>query len=124
VHQGETHNSPSALDPYGGAITGIVGVNRRRAGTGMGAKPIFNTNVLCFGMPDTDPASLPPGSSTRGRSARRPQGIVDGGNQSGIPTAAGAFLFDESYSGKPLVFCGTGGIMRPRSAERLHGKRK
>ena len=108
----ETHNSPSALDPYGGAITGIVGVNRDILGTGMGAKPIFNTNVLCFGYPDLPEAELPagllhPADVLEGVH----RGIVDGGNQSGIPTAAGAFLFDDSFVGKPLVFCGTGGIM-------------
>ncbi|MFH2112960.1 MAG: AIR synthase-related protein, partial [Spirochaetota bacterium] len=108
----ETHNSPSALDPYGGAITGIVGVNRDILGTGMGAKPIFNTNVLCFGYPDMPEADLPagllhPADVLDGVH----RGIVDGGNQSGIPTAAGAFLFDDSFAGKPLVFCGTGGIM-------------
>jgi len=108
----ETHNSPSALDPYGGSITGIVGVNRDIMGTGKGAKPIFNTNVLCFGYPDTDPKDVP-------ENLKHPfrvldgvhQGIVDGGNQSGIPVAGGAFVFDESYTGKPLVFCGTGGIL-------------
>ena len=108
----ETHNSPSALDPYGGAITGIVGVNRDILGTGMGAKPIFNTNVLCFGYPDMPEEDLPqgllhPADVLEGVH----RGIVDGGNQSGIPTAAGAFLFDDSFAGKPLVFCGTGGIM-------------
>jgi phosphoribosylformylglycinamidine synthase len=108
----ETHNSPSALDPYGGAITGIVGVNRDIIGTGKGARPIFNTDVLCFGRLDTPPRELPTGflhpeTILRGVHS----GIVDGGNQSGIPTVAGAVLFDESYAGKPLVFCGTGGIM-------------
>ena len=108
----ETHNSPSALDPYGGAITGIVGVNRDILGTGRGARPIFNTNALCFAdpsCPDRDvPASLlPPRRVLEGVHA----GIVDGGNQSGIPVIAGAFLFDDSYLGKPLVFCGTGGFM-------------
>ena len=48
----ETHNSPSALDPYGGAMTGIVGVNRDILGTGLGARPIANTDVFCFGPPD------------------------------------------------------------------------
>ena len=106
----ETHNSPSALDPYGGAITGIVGVNRDILGTGRGARPIFNTNVLCFapprmeGVPDS---LLPPRTVLEGVH----RGIVDGGNQSGIPTVAGAVLFDSSFVGKPLVFCGTGGIM-------------
>lgn len=108
----ETHNSPSALDPYGGAITGIVGVNRDILGTGMGAKPIFNTNVLCFGYPDTPASEVPAGlMQPRDVLDGVHRGIVDGGNQSGIPTAAGAFVFDESFLGKPLVFCGTGGLM-------------
>ncbi len=108
----ETHNSPSALDPYGGAITGIVGVNRDILGTGMGAKPLFNTNVLCFANPATPDADIPLGlMHPREVLEGVHKGIVDGGNQSGIPTVAGAFLFDESFMGKPLVFCGTGGIM-------------
>ena len=106
----ETHNSPSALDPYGGAITGIVGVNRDIMGTGLGARPIFNTNVLCFAFPDTPASEVPPGLLHPRRVLEGVhRGIVDGGNQSGIPVAAGGFLFDESYLGKPLVFCGTGG---------------
>jgi phosphoribosylformylglycinamidine synthase len=108
----ETHNSPSALDPYGGAITGIVGVNRDILGTGMGARPIFNTNVLCFGEPEAPPQSVPPGLiPPREVLSGVHHGIVDGGNQSGIPVVAGGFLFDESFTGKPLVFCGTGGIL-------------
>ncbi len=108
----ETHNSPSALDPFGGAITGIVGVNRDIMGTGKGAKPIFNTNYLCFGDPSTPPDEIPAGL-LHPRTVLRGvhQGIVEGGNHSGIPTVAGGFLFDESYKGKPLVFCGTGGIL-------------
>ena len=113
----ETHNSPSALDPYGGAITGIVGVNRDIMGTGKGARPIFNTDVLCFGYPDTPAESVPQGLlHPRVVMQGVHQGIVDGGNQSGIPVAAGAFLFDESYTGKPLVFCGTGGVLPARIA--------
>ena len=106
----ETHNSPSALDPYGGAITGIVGVNRDIIGTGRGARPIFNTNVLCFAPPDLSdvPATLLPPRQVLDGVHR---GIVDGGNQSGIPTVAGAVLFDASFAGKPLVFCGTGGVL-------------
>ena len=111
----ETHNSPSALDPYGGAITGIVGVNRDIMGTGLGAKPIFNTNVLCFASPDIPAEEVPRGLLHPRRVLEGVhQGIVDGGNQSGIPVAAGAFLFDESYIGKPLVFCGTGGVLPAR----------
>jgi phosphoribosylformylglycinamidine synthase subunit PurSL len=108
----ETHNSPSALDPYGGAITGIVGVNRDILGTGMGASPLFNTDVLCFAPPGIPDEEVPEGLILpRELLAGVHRGIVDGGNQSGIPVAAGAFLFDEGYMGKPLVFCGTGGIM-------------
>jgi phosphoribosylformylglycinamidine synthase len=111
----ETHNSPSALDPYGGAITGIVGVNRDIMGTGIGARPIFNTNVLCFGDPAAAPEDIPKGLlHPRNVLAGVHHGIVDGGNQSGIPVAAGAFLFDDSYTGKPLVFCGTAGILPAR----------
>ncbi|MFP4432533.1 MAG: phosphoribosylformylglycinamidine synthase subunit PurQ [Spirochaetaceae bacterium] len=115
----ETHNSPSALDPYGGAITGIVGVNRDILGTGLGAKPIFNTNVLCFGPPDLP--EVPKGLLHPRRVLEGVHhGIVDGGNQSGIPTVAGGFLFDQSFVGKPLVFCGTGGLL-PRRVGRRDG---
>jgi phosphoribosylformylglycinamidine synthase II len=108
----ETHNSPSALDPYGGAITGIVGVNRDILGTGKGAKPIFNTNVLCFGDPNSPEEDIPKGLlHPRQVMEGVHKGIVDGGNHSGIPTVGGGFVFDESFKGKPLVFCGTGGII-------------
>ncbi len=115
----ETHNSPSALDPYGGAITGIVGVNRDILGTGKLAKPIFNTNVLCFADPRTPVDRVPQGFMHPKRIMQGVHhGIIDGGNQSGIPVIAGGFLFDQSYLGKPLVFCGTGGIL-PHS---IHGE--
>lgn len=115
----ETHNSPSALDPYGGAITGIVGVNRDILGTGMGAKPIFNTNVLCFGYPETEKSQIPQGLLHPKEVMKGVHmGIVDGGNQSGIPVVAGAFLFDEDYLGKPLVYCGTGGMLPSRIGKR------
>ena len=108
----ETHNSPSALDPYGGALTGILGVNRDIMGTGLGAKPVANTDVFCVGMPDeTDLPSnlLHPETILKGIH----HGVQDGGNKSGIPTVNGAIYFDESYSGKPLVYCGTVGILPP-----------
>jgi phosphoribosylformylglycinamidine synthase len=107
----ETHNTPSALDPYGGAITGIVGVNRDPLGTGMGARLIFNTDVFCFADPFYDkelPARLlHPKRIFEG--VRR--GVEHGGNKSGIPTVNGCIVFDDRYLGKPLVYCGTGGIM-------------
>jgi len=107
----ETHNSPSALDPYGGALTGIVGVNRDPLGTGKGAKLIFNTDVFCFAPPDWDkplpPRILHPKRIFEGVR----EGVEHGGNQSGIPTINGSIVFDPRYLGKPLVYCGTGGLI-------------
>ena len=114
----ETHNSPSALDPYGGAMTGIVGVNRDILGCGMGCKPIFNTNVFCFASPFYDkpvPDKLHPPKRLLKEVHR---GVKDGGNESGIPTVNGSIVFDDRYLGKPLVFCGTGGLI----PSELHGK--
>ncbi|MES2527577.1 MAG: AIR synthase-related protein [Bdellovibrionota bacterium] len=108
----ETHNSPSALDPYGGALTGILGVNRDIMGTGLGARPVANTDVFCVGMPDEDELPkglLHPEEILKGIH----RGVMDGGNKSGIPTVNGAIYFDESYSGKPLVYCGTVGVLPP-----------
>jgi len=111
VFKVETHNSPSALDPYGGALTGIVGVNRDPFGTGQGSKLIFNTDVFCFADPFYD-KPLP----KRLLHPRRifegvVEGVEHGGNKSGIPTVNGSLVFDERFCGKPLVFCGTAGIM-------------
>ena len=107
----ETHNSPSALEPYGGAMTGIVGVNRDILGTGLGAKPIANTNVFCFAHPEMPylkhPRLLPPETILQG--VRK--GVEDGGNKSGIPTVNGSIFFDPRYRAKPLVYCGTTGIL-------------
>ncbi len=111
VYKVETHNTPSALDPYGGAITGIVGVNRDPFGTGLGADLLCNVWGYCFAPPDyTEP--LPPGllHPRRIRDGVH-AGVIDGGNQSGIPYARGWEFFDERYLGKPLVYCGTVGRM-------------
>jgi phosphoribosylformylglycinamidine synthase subunit PurSL len=111
VFKVETHNSPSALDPYGGALTGIVGVNRDPFGTGMGADLIFNTNVFCLASPfyegEIPPRLLHPRRVLEGVR----EGVEHGGNKSGIPTVNGSLVFDDRYLGKPLVYCGTGGIM-------------
>ena len=111
VFKVETHNSPSALDPYGGALTGIVGVNRDPFGTGLGAKLIFNTDVFCFADPfyskDLPPKILHPVRIFEGVR----EGVEHGGNKSGIPTVNGCIVFDDRYLGKPLVYCGTAGIM-------------
>jgi phosphoribosylformylglycinamidine synthase II len=118
VFKVETHNSPSALDPYGGALTGIVGVNRDPFGTGIGAKLIFNTDVFCFASPfykkKLPPRILHPRRIYEGVR----EGVEHGGNKSGIPTINGSIVFDERFLGKPLVYCGTAGIMPAR----LNGK--
>lgn len=107
VYKVETHNSPSALDPYGGSITGIVGVNRDPMGTGMGSELLFNTWGYCLGSPFYD-GDLPEGlmHPRRIRDGVH-HGVIDGGNQSGIPWTRGFERFDERFIGKPLVFCGT-----------------
>ncbi|MCC3154497.1 AIR synthase-related protein [Hymenobacter sp. BT770] len=108
----ETHNSPSAIDPYGGAITGILGNNRDPLATGIGgAQLLFNTNVLCFGNPEYDGPLLTGQLHPRRILEGVRKGIEDGGNKSGVPTVNGAIVFDDRYAGKPLVYCGTGAVM-------------
>ena len=124
THKVETHNSPSALDPFGGALTGIVGVNRDTIGFGLGAKPCINVYGYCVGDPDTNPALF------RGKDRKNPilsprrildgvvHGIGVGGNCSGIPTPQGWVYFHDRYVGKPLVFAGTVGVMSRAHAGR------
>ena len=112
----ETHNHPSAIEPYGGAATGLGGVIRDVLGTGRAAKPIANLDVFCVGPPDTPAADLPPGVIEPKRLLSGVvAGVRDYGNRMGIPTIAGAVAFEPGYLGNPLVFCGTVGIM-PRHA--------
>lgn len=107
----ETHNSPSALDPYGGALTGIVGVNRDPMGTGLGAELVCNTDVFCFASPfyegELPPRLLHPRRVMEGVR----EGVEHGGNKSGVPTVNGSIVFDERFLGKPLVYCGTVGMI-------------
>ena len=118
----ETHNSPSALDPFGGAITGIVGVNRDALGFGLGAKPILNRFGFCLADPhDQTQLYRSPDSSQPLLSAQRifdgvVAGVNSGGNCSGIPTPIGFLNFDHRFRGKPLVFVGTVGLM-PRQQQ-------
>jgi len=108
----ETHNHPSALEPYGGANTGLGGVIRDPLGTGLGARPVCNTDVFCFAPPQTPFDQLPPG-------VLHPQtvmsgvvsGVRDYGNRMGIPTVNGAVFFDDRYLGNPLVYCGNVAII-------------
>jgi len=106
----ETHNHPSALEPFGGANTGIGGVVRDVLG--VSARPIANTDVLCFGLAATPLDGLPawvlhPGRIADGVVA----GIEDYGNKMGIPTVNGSVHFDEGYTANPLVYCGCLGIL-------------
>lgn len=114
----ETHNHPSALEPYGGAGTGVGGVIRDVLGCGLGAKPVLNTDVFCFGPLNAPVEALPRGALHPKRIAHGViSGVRDYGNRMGIPTSNGAIYFDEGYIGNPLVFCGTVGLM-PKKAIR------
>ncbi len=115
VFKVETHNHPSALEPYGGANTGLGGVIRDPMGTGMGAKPVCNTDVFCFAPPNTPADAIPAGVLHPRRVAKGVvSGVRDYGNRMGIPTVNGAVYFDPRYLGNPLVFCGNVGLI-PRA---------
>ena len=125
THKVETHNSPSALDPFGGSITGIVGVNRDTIGFGLGAKPVANFYGFCLADPRVNITLYrQKGAKSPMLSSKRiMEGVIEGvnvgGNQSGIPTPLGFMFFDDRFRGKPLVFVGTVGII-PRE---LKGKK-
>jgi phosphoribosylformylglycinamidine synthase subunit PurSL len=112
----ETHNHPSAIEPYAGANTGIGGVVRDILGAGKGAKPVANLDIFCFGAPNT------PQSNIKGKDVIHPLGIMRGvvrgvrdyGNRMGIPTVAGAIQFDPTYIYNPLVFAGTAGVIEQK----------
>ena len=108
----ETHNHPSALEPYGGAGTGIGGVIRDILGAGLGAKPILNTDIFCFGNLDIPFEKLPEGVLHPKRIFKGVvSGVRDYGNRMGIPTGNGAIIFDERYTNNCLVYCGTVGLI-------------
>jgi len=114
----ETHNHPSAVEPYGGAATGIGGVVRDPLGTGLGARPILNTDVFCFAPPDFSYERLPTGVLHPRRIFKGVRaGVADYGNRLGIPTLNGAVLFDDRYVGNPLVYCGTLGLLPKNMAQ-------
>lgn len=119
----ETHNHPSALEPYGGSATGIGGCIRDIIGTGLGAKPIASTDVFCVAHPDhwsltsgrSQKYVLPPGTLEPRRILTQVvAGVRDYGNRMGIPTVNGAVYFNDRYVGNPLVFCGCIGLI-PRT---------
>ena len=105
----ETHNHPSAVEPFGGANTGVGGVIRDILG--VSAKPIANTDILCFGLQNLDPNILPEGVlHPRRIQSGVVAGVQDYGNKIGIPTVNGAIVYDQGYTANPLVFCGCVGI--------------
>ena len=116
----ETHNHPSAIEPYAGANTGLGGVIRDILGAGKGAKPIASLDVFCFGPPDTRQEDI------KARDVIHPLGIMRGvvrgvrdyGNRMGIPTTSGAIQFDDTYIYNPLVFCGTMGVIPIKDIEK------
>jgi phosphoribosylformylglycinamidine synthase subunit PurSL len=110
VITGETHNSPSNMEAYGGAITGIVGIYRDPMGTGKGSKLILGMYGFCVAPRDYR-GELTPHLHPRRLLDGIIEGVRDGGNKSGIPTPYGLLLFDESYLGKCLVFVTAMGIM-------------
>jgi len=108
----ETHNHPSAIEPYGGAETGIGGVIRDILGVGLGGLPIANTDVFCFAPPDMAIDEVPKGALLpRKIITGVVAGVRDYGNRMGIPTVNGAVCFDRRFVGNPLVYCGTAGLI-------------
>ena len=124
----ETHNSPCALEPYGGAMTGTGGVLRDIFGDGQGAKPIASTDIFCFAPPDLDPEKLPAGCLSPHYLLRRVvAGVRDYGNRMGVPTNNGSVHFHEDFRAKPTVIVGAYGIIpvdkcqkgKPRPGDRI-----
>ena len=106
----ETHNHPSAIEPFGGANTGVGGVIRDILG--VSAQPIACTDVLCFGPQSVTADELPQGVLSPQRiSSGVVSGVRDYGNKMGIPTVNGAILYHQGYIFNPLVFCGCLGIL-------------
>ncbi len=140
----ETHNHPSAIEPYGGSATGAGGVIRDILGTGLAAKPIANTDIFCVAYPgrkglrtedsglskNTSSSSAPPSVLPLPRGIIHPKrileqvvaGVRDYGNRMGIPTINGAVYFDNNYLGNPLVFCGCVGIIPRDKIEKASGQ--
>ena len=113
----ETHNHPSAIEPFGGANTGVGGVIRDVLA--VSARPIAATDALLFGHPASAPDSLPAGVLAPARVAAGViAGVADYGNKMGVPIVSGAIVFDDGYAANPLVFCGCIGLApRDRPSE-------
>jgi phosphoribosylformylglycinamidine synthase II len=119
TYKAETHNHPSALEPYGGSETGVGGVIRDTMGCGLGAKPIASTDIFCFGDPETKTRNLPAGVLHPRRIVRGViAGVRDYGNKMGIPTVGGAVYFDKDFNYNPLIFVGSVGIIKKKHLEK------
>ena len=115
----ETHNSPSAIEPYGGAMTGSGGVFRDILGTGQGAKPIISTDIFCFAPPNLSPKFLPPGCLPPDYLLRKVvAGVRDYGNRVGIPTNNGSIHFHNDFRAKPTVAVGSYGLISKKQAKK------
>ncbi len=115
----ETHNSPCAIEPYGGAMTGSGGVFRDIMGTGQGAKVISSTDIFCFAPPNLDLSKLPSGCLNPDYLQRRVvEGVRDYGNRMGIPTNNGSVHYHNDFRAKPTIIVGAYGIMPESRAKK------
>lgn len=115
----ETHNSPSAIEPYGGAMTGSGGVFRDIVGTGEGAKPIASTDIFCLARPDLPASELPPGCLPPDYIFKRVvAGVRDYGNRIGIPTNNGSVHFHDDFRAKPSIIVGSYGFIPKKYAQK------
>jgi len=116
--KGETHNSPSAIEPYGGAMTGSGGVFRDIVGTGLGGKTLISTDIFCLANPNLSLSKLPTGCLPPNYLLKRVvMGVKDYGNRMGIPTNNGSFHFHDDFRAKPTVFVGAYGILPKKKAQ-------
>lgn len=122
----ETHNSPSAIEPYGGAMTGSGGVFRDIMGTGQGAQVILSTDMFCFAPPGLSVDQLPSGClHPRYLLQKVVAGVRDYGNRMGIPTSNGSVHFHPDFRAKPSIIVGSYGLVptdkcrkgKPRSGD-------
>ncbi len=119
----ETHNSPSNEEPYGGAITGIVGVYRDPMGTGKGCKLVYGTYGFCTGSPFYN-GKLRPKLHPRRLLEGVRKGVEDGGNKSGVPTPYGITFFDSGYMGKPVIYVLAAGLIPTKVGKEPGFKKK
>lgn len=120
----ETHNAPSAIEPYGGAMTGSGGVFRDILGTGQGARPIISTDIFCFAPPNLPANDLPPGCLPPDYLLRKVvAGVRDYGNRVGIPTNNGSIHFHPDFRAKCTVAVGSYGLVPKKQSKKQWPKK-